>query len=345
MSAGSLEFCIVSKHLRTLIRKLSASSTFWIISFSLCTSLLISSAIFLFWTPGFQLPDTEQFQLLSSSHPVEVFDRLVEPLIGDPVMMHEEKMTIYFIWGIRALDNGNGLDPHSTGNLQFDPEFVLATSENQKWMKNLCEKISKLPFYDPVLNAGMLSLDACFIDTFTRWMKRDCQNFLGKNQSYKPCCNISKFPYENSTFHQCIGLAARDLYRTPSLYFHPDIAGPKFIIKHDAQAENQNENLATFTVRIRTNVSYSLIFEKMDKFYNDVKSSFEELTRDAPEGLKQGFFITSHFDFYDLQKSLMEETWGSLLLSVGLCFIFLWISSRKFSVALGAVVSIFTIGK
>jgi len=324
------------------LKTVGSSSIFWTISFLTCTGVIIFAAVAVLYSPGFELPDSEQFQLLSSSHPVEVFDRFVQPAFGDPVMADEHKMSVYLIWGIKPIDNGSGLDPNNVGTLQFDPHFNLVPTENQKWMRRLCRRIQKTSFYDPILNAEVgLNLDACFMDTFVGWMKRDCHHFLGNNQSYKPCCNTSKFPYENSTFHECMGLAARDVYRTPSLYFHPDIAGPKFFI---GKNRSNSDNLATFVVRIRTNVTYSVVYDKMNKFYAEFERSFDEIMKDAPIGLENGFFVSSHFDFYDLQKSLMEETWSSLLLSIGLCFLFLCISSRSFTVALGAVVSIFAIG-
>ncbi len=47
-------------------------------------------------------------------------------------------------------------------------------------------------------------------------------------QNRTPCCEVSRFPYEEEVFNQCILLAVKDLYETPSAFFMPGLAGPRF---------------------------------------------------------------------------------------------------------------------
>jgi len=124
---------------RKWFSKLNFSVNFWTVSFLLCGTILAVSSFTVFYSPGFQLPDSEQFQLLSTSHPVEVFDRLVAPTFNQPTVDDEYKLSVYLIWGIRPIDTGNGLNPKNVGTLQFDPNFSLVAPENQKWMKAIVQ--------------------------------------------------------------------------------------------------------------------------------------------------------------------------------------------------------------
>lgn len=311
--------------------------------------------------PQFQLPNTEQFQLLSSNHPTERFDRVVEPEFTTGGVSEEDlgdKMTVYFIWGLEGADTGNTLDPMDDGDLVFDHSFSLGPHQNQKWMRRLCGKLKQQPFYDEVANSMVgAHYDSCFLETMIKWMKRDCEHIFFKNVSYAPCCKASRFPYDSEVFSKCVGLASRDMHRTPTSYFRGDVAGPKFFLLRDNRNSNDSESkptelrkdgqLATFSLRVKTNVTFSLAYEKMDKFYKQLEAFFNEhiQSEKVPVGLENGFFVSAHLDFYDLQTSLLLDTCQSVLLSAGLCFLFLLIFVRKFRVAIGAVICIFAIGK
>ncbi|XP_035704640.1 protein dispatched homolog 1 isoform X3 [Folsomia candida] len=332
------------------------STVLWTASFLSLLSILMWACLVLFHEPGFQLPNSEQFQLLSTRHPIERFDREIEPRFpgflssSSDAELSEEQLTIYFIWGVLPEDNGYGLDPHDNGALQFDKDFSLEQPKSQKWMRKLCSKLKKQSFYNQVSNTVVgAHYDSCFMDTMQKWMKRDCQHVFIKNETYKPCCKSSKFPYDAEVFTKCVEVAARDLYRTPTAYFQPDIAGPKFFILREnsnnshESAENSG-HLATFTLRVRTNITFSLSYEKMYEFYQTLETFYQTEVQDkVPSGLDHGFFISAHLDFFDLQNSLLNDTWMSVLISAGLCFGFLWIFSRSFLVSVGAVLCIVTI--
>jgi len=324
----------------------------WLWSFLVLLFVLLWSTIVVFYKPKFQLPNSEQFQLLSLNHPAEKFDREIEPNFpgGWSVNQPEEmKLTLYFVWGIDPKDTGYGLDPHDNGVLQFDSGFSMSNPKSQKWIRKVCTKLRKSPFYDEVSNSvSGAHYDSCFIDTMVKWMKRDCDHIFFKNVTYKPCCKISKFPYEPEVFQKCVGTAARDVYRTPSLYFQGDIAGPKFFVFKDDNTTDKNGQLATFSLRVKTNISFSLSYDKMRDFYSQVDTFYQNeiLGSDkVPKGMENGFFVSAHLDFYDLQSSLLNDTWMSVLISAGLCFAFLWIFGKSFCIAVGAVLSIFSIGK
>ncbi|CAG7835319.1 unnamed protein product [Allacma fusca] len=347
-----------------ILHKLTATKLA-IASLLVCTIMLSWGISTVFYYPGYELPKTEQFQLLSYNHPIEKYDRAIEPLFEDiSELENNANLTFYFVWGLKATDNGAFLNPSDEGFLEFE-NLTLSNPENQQWMLTFCKKLKNQSFYDLEANmATGANFDSCMLDTMITWMDRECKP-LPFLPSHEPCCNVSKFPYESHVFTKCIPLANRDLYRTSAAFFQPDIAGPKFFtmfanpesneveIEVDESYDNPTKKpkpiysrmgqLATFTVRARTNFHYSISYDKMGTFYKVIDDFFNESLQSAPESMQKGFFMSSHFDFFDLQHSLLYDTWYSLLLSTGLCFVFIWISSRSFFVSLGAVASILAI--
>ena len=82
------------------------------------------------------------------------------------------KLPLRFVWGVRAEDTGNYLDPASKGSLVLDSSFNVAAPESQRWLAEFCRSIRNEPFYQPTL--GPL-LPNCFIETFQSWMQRRCE--------------------------------------------------------------------------------------------------------------------------------------------------------------------------
>lgn len=145
------------------------STLLWASSFLTLLSILVWSCLILY-DPGFQLPNSEQFQLLSTHHPIERFDREIEPRFPGYLSstgnadVSSEKLTVYFIWGLLPEDTGYGLDPHDNGELTFDPNFSLYPAKSQKWMRKLCSKLRKQGFHDEISNTVEgAHYDSCFM--------------------------------------------------------------------------------------------------------------------------------------------------------------------------------------
>jgi len=346
-------FAYLPPKLKSFLNK--NSFPLWWASFVICLGLLMWALFILFVISGISLPNSEQFQLLSDSHPAEYFEQYINPTFMHSIdpkavatstnpenLENSRKIVAYFVWGLKPVDSGNILDPNDQGSLVLDPLFSMSSPENQKWMENFCESVRTEEFYDEISNfVRGAHFDSCFVQTMKKWMGRDCTDVFVANVTYEPCCKVSNFPYDVNVFSQCVGLAARDVYRTPLLYFRPDIAGPKFKV--------ENGDLAVFTIRVKTNITASLTYEKMAEAYESIQGFYDNLMntedQNVPNELKNGFFVSSDLDFYDLQRSLMRDTIFSVILSSGLCFLFLWIFSKSFLAATGAVVTVFAAGK
>ncbi|CAG4941356.1 unnamed protein product [Parnassius apollo] len=276
----------------------------------------VCSIVVVFYTPGLQLPDSKQFQLFQTSHPFEKYDlqyrdRFLFERFGKDLGTGS-KMPLRWIWGVKAIDNGNHMDPTSTGNLVFDTDFSISDPKSQMWLSEFCRKIKVQPFYQHTL--GPL-LPNCFIESFRMFMSRRCIDNIDKiNRT--PCCETSQFPYSKDVFNFCILAAMESLYQTPRELFMPGVAGPKFLRSANPP------NVSAMVVEFESIVPYSMSYTAMNNFFMQVENWTQHELRSAPPGMKNGWFL-SDLQFYDLQKTLASGTVMALILSASLGFIVL----------------------
>ncbi|KAF9822524.1 hypothetical protein SFRURICE_010275 [Spodoptera frugiperda] len=275
----------------------------------------IGSLVVVFYYPGLQLPDLKQFQLFQTSHPFEQYDmvyssKFLFERFGKDIGTGS-KMPLRWIWGVKAIDNGNHMDPASKGHIEFDHSFSVSNPDSQKWLAEFCHRIKSQPFFQPTL--GPL-LPNCFIESFKMYMSRRCIDHIDKiNRT--PCCETSVFPYKKEVFEFCIIKAMESLYQTPRELFMPGVAGPKFL-------RNANPTVSAIVVEFESNVPYSMSYTEMDYFYSQVENWTQHELKSAPPEMQSGWFL-SDLQFYDLQKTLASGTVIALILSATLGFIVL----------------------
>lgn len=293
-------------------------------------SLIMSSLLIVFYYPKLKLPDKEQFQLFRSDHIFERYDLVYKRHFGfekDEQQDISYKMPLRFVWGIKAVDSGDYLNPGSRGDLQLDPDFDISSTDSQRWMLRFCEQVRKQPFFKPTL--GPL-LSNCFMETFKEWMKRRCRDEI-TNEDRAPCCQASNFPYTIPIFERCLVEAIGDLYATPTDFWRPGIAGPKFnLTSHRVEA---------LIVEYDSNVTFSFSHAEMESFYASVNDWFASVIATAPPQLQSGFFL-SHLAFYDVQNSLLEDTLTAILLAMLVAVAVVFGSTLNIGLTLLAVFSI-----
>jgi len=134
----------------------------------------------------------------------------------------------------------------------------------QIFLLRFCRQLKRQPFYQ---SAPRLLWQNCFLESLISYMGRKCFDAMD-NLDRKPCCETSKFPYSAKTFTICLERAMRDLHNTPAQYFMPSIAGPKYDMRR------KTSNLTApraIVIQYDSSREFSLSFEKMEKFYLEVK--------------------------------------------------------------------------
>lgn len=80
-------------------------------------------------------------------------------------------MPLRFVWGVRAVDQGDYLNPASTGRLDLDYTFNMSSGEAQMWLLQFCKDVRKQPFYEASSSfAGLMP--NCFLEQFYEFMSR-----------------------------------------------------------------------------------------------------------------------------------------------------------------------------
>ena len=138
----------------------------------------------------------------------------------------------------------------------------------------------------------------------------------GKNRA--PCCESSTFPYSEETFNECLLLAVKDLYQTPSRFFVPGVAGPRF--------SKTTFKMQALVVEYESNTSYSLSYTEMRRFYVEVETWMQKQLATAPDTINKGWF-TSDLAFYDVQHALSQSTSGSIGLAMVIALIVLLLAT------------------
>lgn len=234
-----------------------------------------------------------------------------------------------FVWGILPVDNGNYLNPEALGNIELDPGFDIADPESQKWLLQFCRNLRSQPFYQSTF--GPL-LSNCFIETFEDWMNnRHCIDPIDHTDR-SPCCKSELFPYNKSVFNLCVVEAISELYSTPSDYFIPGMAGPKF-------SKSNFPEIDAIVIEYDSRFSYSMSYEYMHNFVSQVENWMTEQLETAPKAMKNGWFI-SDLTLYDLQHVLSESTILAIFISMILALIVLLLSTLNVFISLYAIVTI-----
>ncbi|GJQ67819.1 putative hedgehog receptor [Trypoxylus dichotomus] len=280
---------------------------FW---FTFLTLLAVVSAFIVLYYPGLQLPNSTEFQLFDTSHPFEQYDLKYKHRFWFTKAERIElesgmnlKLPLRFVWGVVPQDNGDHLEPGSLGTLKLDESFDISAPESQS-----------------------ILLPNCFIESFMDWMDKRCRDdFIDIDRT--PCCETSIFPYKSEVFNTCIREAIGDLYDTS--YFVPGVAGPKFSKDHVPV-------IKALVVEYDSNYSFSLSYDYMHNFIDEVETWFQDQLKTAPETMRGGWFVSS-FEFYDLQRILSQGTLMAIGVSMLLALIVLFFATLNVITSLYAI--------
>uniref|UniRef100_A0A8C6V1Q6 Protein dispatched homolog 1 n=1 Tax=Neogobius melanostomus TaxID=47308 RepID=A0A8C6V1Q6_9GOBI len=290
-------------------------------------ALTVGGAYVVCVNPKMKLPSLElaEFQVFRSTHPFERYDAEYKKLFMFERVHHGEDlhMPITIIWGVIPVDDGDPLNPKNKGKLILDGTFNIASPAAQLWILNFCQKLRNQSF---VFQSEGQDFTSCFIETFKQWMENhDCEE-----ASVYPCCSQSMFPYRQDVFELCMKRAIMELDRTTNYHLDSKTPGPRFDI---------NDTIRAIVLEFQSTYLFTLAYEKMYQFYQEVDAWITEELRSAPTGLSNGWFISS-LEFYDLQDSLSSGTLVAMALSVAVAFSVMLLTTMNIIISLYAILSI-----
>lgn len=267
--------------------------------------------------PGMMLPtlDSKVTQLFRSSHPFERYDAEYSHMFMFMRQKNGEDkpVTLMLVWGVKPTDNGDPFNPISNGSLVLDTDFNMSHPDAQVWLRELCGRVRNQSFYSPAtLEDKNMTDNICLVEQLIHWVSlRRCSE---SDDSLHFCCDDMPFPYPPSVFENCLSVMLEERYakghlaHSGGLYFQPD------------------GRVAALVLAFKTTYLYSFNFSRTSLSYREILTWFNREITAAPQGLKNGWFI-SHLSLFDLQQSLSSETLVVAGFSVALTFALLLLTT------------------
>ncbi|XP_073422825.1 protein dispatched homolog 2 isoform X1 [Dendrobates tinctorius] len=277
-------------------------------------------------SPKLKLPssDVSSVQVFRLSHPFERYDAEYCHQFMFERQEHGEgqHMPIILIWGVKPLGNGDHLNPDMNGTLMRDTTFSIQSTDSQRWLMDLCQKVKNQSFY---FSDQDKKPNICFMEDFHRWMEsRQCSQ---SDQNRNLCCNQFSFPYSSDLLLHCVKMMVTE--QGGSGPETCDI-GPRF----DADG-----NLSALVLEFQTTYQYSFNYSKTKKFFNTLNTWLISELKNAPQGLRNGWF-TSNLSLFNLQHTLSTEIMMITGFAVAISFVVLLLTTWNVLLSLFSVAAI-----
>lgn len=293
----------------------------WILLFF---GMTVYGLVVLLYKPGLQLPTSTDFQMFTSSHPLEAYDLYLKDKFRFESSTSQDGVTfnIDIYWGIQPFDTGDWLNPYDFGELQWDKSFDIAHPDSQRWLLQFCRKLREQDFY--AKKSGIE--ERCFIETF---YNQSCDIDPSTKIVRYPCCKNRTSLFDKRTLAICSTIAANQ--RSALRYQKVDSSVGDIIY--------EGKEIKGLAMHITSTIPLSRAYKPAEKFWNRIETWMEREMEGAPPGMRNGWFI-SQLEFYDLQRSLSDGTVTSMGISVLTAFVVMLLTTMNIFVSIYAITTI-----
>ena len=229
---------------------------FWIVLFA---ALGIGMAVVTFWKPGLSLPTSKNLQMFTSSNSLEQFDlkHKNEFFFTED---NDSSLTIYVVFGIKAVDNGYYFNPDDNGYLEYSNSRIEIENE-QEWLLNVCQSVKNESFY--------VSSTTCqFIESFFTSLQSTC------TENNTQCCEqtipVTPPNYFLFCFYQSLDQNYEGAFDTYHSVF------------------DRSHNLSVFMIPISTNYRWSNDNKYADGIYKNLNYWLKNYSMNIKEPSMQG---------------------------------------------------------
>ena len=262
-----------SKHLPKALYKLRF---FWTVLF---TALGVGMAVVTFWKPGLSLPTSRDLQMFTSSNSLEQFNLKYKNEFSF-TEDNDPTLTIYVVFGIKAVDNGYYFNPDDNGHLEYSTSRIKIENE-QEWLLNFCQNVKNESFY--------VSSTTCqFIESLFTSLQSTCI------ENNTQCCEQTIPMAPANYFLHC---------------FHQSLDQ-----NYKSSVFDRSHNLRVFMIPISTNYRRSSDSKYTDGMYKNLNAWLKNYSETIREPSMKGVWWINKdgLDLYDVQISLFEGTKQSL---------------------------------
>ncbi len=314
----------------------------WAVFLLLFFAMGVGGLVVVFYSPKLKLPHSKDIQLFPNSQWIERWDQGLRNqfrYVNEEEEAATQDMEFYFVWGVEPLDNGGKYDTEAHTTLVRDKTFNITSPESQRWMMNFCRTLVQQPFVSADLRALNSShLHMCFFDRWQVMVPELCTKFASKFKSpelskFAVCCeNNGSIPMSTGVFELCLPFVIG--------HKHDLESGNSVFVVADMVFDPQTRVPSAFIMNITTGLLFTTSYEEMQKHKETMDNFFNKLISNAPPGLKNGFVSNYDFGFYDLQHSIATGTYFSILLSVGVAFLVMLMTSLNVLITFYALFTI-----
>ena len=289
----------------------------------------IGGLVLVFFKPTFSLPTSKDMKIFYPEHHFEVYrDKMRDEFRFEVDLQKvlEYDINIQFVWGLRAEDTGNWIDPKDNGTLLYDEQFDMYSEAGQIWMNNFCKNLLDQDF---IVSPARTE---CFFERFQKTVTSSCN---ATSINTQPCCDL-QFPLNHTMAKLCLHspLVLTSLSLSAEAERKAVLGMPIY--------ETGGKALTAFTFFLPTTRTWTTLYNTMDDFYNSVESFVAEQMKLAPEGVNGGWWCGARGDlfYYNLQSSLAGGTYVGMGVSLAVGCVVLLFTSMNILITIYAMVSI-----
>lgn len=301
----------------------------WFLWIFVLVGLGAGGSVVVFVKPKLNLPTTQDFQLFPSGNLLEHWDLHFQDRFQAVVDSNKNtrslEIPIFFIWGFKPTDSGNYMDPDNKGTaMEYDNTFDFYSNESQVWLETFCGKLKVSSFAPSYYVNGVCSGQA-----YGSVLTKFCSQYPFLPGKLAKCCEKRFGPYDPETLEMCAPGMQMLLGQDPrGLMGYPIF--------------DLNNKAVGYLMVMRSTLERSMSYDAMEEHYKVVQDFVDEQLSSAPPGMK-GVFFNGRYDFmfYDLQKAISFSTYYSIILSLCVALVMMFLTSLNFLITLYAI---FTIG-
>ena len=301
--------------------------------YMLVPCLLGLFAYFTYVSLNIPMPETSEVQLLPDSH---MFTKANIKYKNDVFTIDQEETSwVNVIWGLKPGDTGDLNNPASKSNIILDPEFKLSSPEGQVWMLRFCEEVAKQPF---ATNRGY-----CTMRNFDNWIKQQWDSEANQRMTGLPLSE-DEFLAKMLEWRSYSDERQRHVGVTGEITLDAANKGRNDPNEHQQSHHLHNTGqIEFFVMSFESTVKWNDPYNKLKSKYYEWANFIETEMESAPAGLKNGFFNSEDFHWWDTNRQMKNSAYISALLSIGMATGVIFFSNGNIFLTLYSVVSIFCI--
>ncbi|CAF1105077.1 unnamed protein product [Adineta steineri] len=322
---------------------------YFLVLFFFCLGIL--GLIGVFYYPKFEAPSTYKVNFFGKNHPMEIYEFGMKPQFNGYIKEYNRFFAypeISFVFGIRDIDDGYIFDMNDRGHLHLMP-IDLHRLVTLDFFKQFIQDLGKrndlfLSNYDLERDFNafyQLSKQNSFIDE-VKYNLSKTNDLKMINETIRDAIIENNQRSALKEAMQCItGTAGEN--NIPIEFCQEQLKKQRpyswtVLLEKPSSIDGSVRPFAIF-ITIRGNLN-NTNYKSYDVYYRKIKDFFDPyIKKYAPIHLKHGWFSSPTFAFYGIQRETVVGSYSSLVVSLGIALLVLFLTSGNLFIAIYALIT------